>query len=334
MVVSDAVFHANKLQAVAAGDFFPTSITQHARPFRIPYGVSFYLLLAPLHRWGLEAVMLVRWGAAASGLLASLVLYRLLLPHGSVRAFAAGLMLQLLPGVFDVYSYGNLSNVFGQAVTVAFFAWWAGGAPGGALLGGVLLLLGATAHLSSLIVLVVLVACLMVLGGSKALRDWKRLGAVLIGFGLAGLYYSHFLGLVLEQAPRLLEGGGQGRAGAVGTWGALRLQLLGAIGQWGLPAILLAWLGRPGHSGPGLDRDLRAFWAAGALLLLPALLTPLDVRYLYALTCPLAVAAGAGLSGLLAAGGWRHWTGLLLLLSQAALAALGILEALLHRYRG
>ena len=47
MVVSDAVFHANRLVAVAGGDLFPTSVTQHAIPFRFPYGVSFYLWLAP-----------------------------------------------------------------------------------------------------------------------------------------------------------------------------------------------------------------------------------------------------------------------------------------------
>src|SRR5437667_9848 len=40
MVVSDAVFHANNLARVAHGDLFLTSVTQHARPFRFPYGVS------------------------------------------------------------------------------------------------------------------------------------------------------------------------------------------------------------------------------------------------------------------------------------------------------
>ena len=52
MVVSDVVFHANKLARVAGGDFFPTSVTQHAPPFRFPYGVSFYALLAPARARG------------------------------------------------------------------------------------------------------------------------------------------------------------------------------------------------------------------------------------------------------------------------------------------
>ena len=333
MVVSDAVFHANKLAAVAAGDFFPTSLTQHARPFRIPYGVSFYALLAPLRLWGLDGVGLVRFGAAASGILASLVLYRLLLPQGGARAGAAVLLLQLLPGVFDVYSYGNLSNVFGQAMTVMFFAWWAAGIPGGPVVGGGLLLLGATAHLSSLIVMAALVPALLAFGDPEGRRDRRRLMAALLGFGLAGLYYLHFRSLILEQVPRLLEGGGQGRGSALGAWGALRLQLLGALGQWGVPALVLAWFGRPRPSGGGLERDLLAFWAAGAALLLPALATPLDVRYLYALTVPVAVAAGTGLCRLVDAGGARRWAGWTLLAAQALLAGRGILEAVLYRYR-
>jgi hypothetical protein len=67
MVVSDAVFHANQLAKVAAGDFFITSVTQHARPFRFPYGVSFYALLAPFARAGLDGVWLVRAGRGGIG---------------------------------------------------------------------------------------------------------------------------------------------------------------------------------------------------------------------------------------------------------------------------
>ena len=94
MVVSDAVFHANRLVAVAGGDLFPTSVTQHATPFHFPYGVSFYLLLAPFARAGIDPVWLVRWGAGLSGLVMSAGLF-LLLRHrpggrdcGGLRASA------------------------------------------------------------------------------------------------------------------------------------------------------------------------------------------------------------------------------------------------------
>src|SRR4029079_14473001 len=79
MVVSDVGFHANKLAAVSAGDLFPVSVTQHARPFRIPYGVSFYAALAPLARAGVDTVTLVRAAAAAAGLLATAAVFLLAL---------------------------------------------------------------------------------------------------------------------------------------------------------------------------------------------------------------------------------------------------------------
>ena len=127
MIVSDAVFHANNLARVAEGNVFLTSMTQHATPFRFPYGVSFYALLTPLYRAGLDPVGLVRWGAALAGVAAAGGLFAALVPRGPRLAAAAVGVLQLLPGTVDVLSFGNLSNAFAQAVTVLFFAWWVSG---------------------------------------------------------------------------------------------------------------------------------------------------------------------------------------------------------------
>lgn len=333
MVVSDAVFHANQLDRVAHGDLFPTSVTQHARPFRFPYGVSFYALLAPLARAGLDGVDLVRAGAALSGIAASIGLFALLAPQGASTAALAVVLLQLLPGTFAVYSYGNLSNVFAQSVTTLFFCWWAGRAPGGWALGALLLVVGALGHFSSLVFL-------LALGGALAVARWRgyrldrvRAAALAVGLLLALAYYASFWRLIADQLPRLLEGGGQGRGASRGMWDALRLQLLGAVEQWGAPALVLGALGRPRPARSLLDRDLAAYWIAGAALVLPAVLTPLDVRYLYALTVPLAVAAARGLGALAVRGTAGRIAGALLLGLQAALAVRGILEAVLHRYR-
>ncbi len=333
MLVSDAVFHANNLAAVAKGNYFPTSRTQHAQPFVIPYGVSFYALLVPFYRAGLEGVGLVRAGAALSGVGASLAAFWLLAPRNPARAAAAVVFLQLLPGTFDVYSYGNLSNVFGQAVTILFFAWWAGGTPGGRFAGGALIALACSAHLSSFVVLLVLAATLVVARRDEIRGDRVRVLALFIGFAAAAIYYAQFWGIVRDQLPRLLEGGGQGRGPSPGVLSALRVQGLGALAQWGLPALLLAVASLLRAERDALERDLRAYWAAGALLLLPALLSPLEVRYLYGLALPVAVAAveGAavlaarGLLGRLATAGLGLW--------QLWIAASGILEAVLHRYR-
>ena len=165
MVVSDEVFHANNLGRVAGGEWFLTSLTQHARPFRFPYGVSFYALLVPGLRLGVDAVALVRGAAAVSGLAASLGLFALLAPSGPARAGLAVILLQLIPGAFDPYSFGNLSNVFGQAMTTLFFCWWAGRTPGGWPMGAALLALACLGHFSSLVIVVVLLFALLIARG-------------------------------------------------------------------------------------------------------------------------------------------------------------------------
>jgi hypothetical protein len=333
LVGSDVVFHANKLAAVAAGDFFPLSVTQHAQPFRFPYGVSFYALLAPLFRLGLDGVALVRAGAALSGVAASVAVFALVLRTSGPRAaLAAALLLQLLPGVFDTaFSYGNLSNAFGQAATVLFVAWWVSGR-GGWPAGAVLFALGALAHFSSLVVLGAVAVALIALPGPRPDRTrWAALG---VGAAIAGLYYAQFLGLVLGQLPRLLEGGGQGRGASRGAWDAARLQVLTAAGQWGLPAVLLAWEGRPRRTAGPAEHALCAFGLGAGLLAIPAVVSPVEVRYVYALTAPLAAAAGVGVVRLHAAGGARRVVGGVLAVAQAALGLSALLHALLVRYRG
>jgi hypothetical protein len=336
MVVSDAVFHANNLARVAAGDLFPTSVTQHARPFRFPYGVSFYALLAPMARMGLDTLTLVRFGVAAAGLAASAAVFLLALgPLGPLGAALAAVLFQLLPGAFDVaYSYGNLSNAFGQAATVLFFCWWAGRARFGWWLGGPLLALAALAHFSSFVFVCALVLALVVTEVRGPERDRTRLWAAAAGLFAAALYYAHFSGMIWAQVPRLLEGGGQGRGVSRSAWDAARLQILGALGQWGSPAIVLAWLGRPRpHAGTRSERDLAAYWIAGLVLAIPAVVSPLEVRYLYGLTAAVALSAGAGAARLEGAGGASRLIGRVLLAAQAALGIMGIAEALISRYR-
>ena len=336
MVVSDVGFHANKLAAVAAGDLFPVSVTQHARPFRIPYGVSFYAALAPLARAGVDTVTLVRAGAAAAGLLATAAVFLLALSAiGPYGAAVAAVVLQILPGAFDIaYSYGNLSNAFGQSATVLFFCWWAGRVPGRWPAGAALLALAALAHFSSFVFVVALVCALVIADLRSEERDRTRYWAAGLGLLLAAAYYAHFAGLIWEQAPRLLEGGGQGRGASRSAWDAARLQVLTAVGQWGLPAIVLAWLGRPRPlPGDRYARDLAAYWLAGLVLAVPAIVSPLEVRYLYGLTAAVALSAGAGAARVHAQGGRWRLAGWALVLAQIVLGARGIAEAVVVRYR-
>jgi hypothetical protein len=333
MVVSDAVFHANKLTEVAAGNLFPVSRTQHSPPFVIPYGVSFYALLAPFYRWIASPVDLVRAGAAVSGLVASAALFLLLVASGPARAGLAVMLLQLLPGTFIIHSYGNLSNVFAQSVTVLFFCWWAGETRGGWPVGAALLAIAGLAHLSGFIVLGVLCVTLAIVRGRPFWRDPVRLRAASVGLGLTAAYYLAFWPLIHQALLRLREGGGQGHGPSRGVLGGVARQGRVALEQWGIPAILLAALGCRNLRRRGLDQDLVAYWAAGALLFVPAVLSPLDVRYLYALTLPVAVAAASGLLGLLRGGTPGRALAAILLAWQGLLAGGGIVEAVLHRYR-
>jgi hypothetical protein len=327
MVVSDAVFHANNLQRFAEGDLWLTSQTQHDPPFRFPYGVSFYALLAPFYVAGLDAVWLVRVGAAASGLAASAALVALLAPRGDGRAGLAAGALQLLPVTFDLYSYGNLSNVFGQSVTALFFCWWAAGGRGGWPLGALMLAVGALGHFSSFVVLVALCAALLVFRRRELGGERWRVASVGAGLGLALAYYARFVPLVLEQLPRVLQGGGAPGAPAAGG------PVVDLVRQWGVPAIAVAAVGLPRPGRNGLDRDLSAYWTAGAALALVGLASPLDVRYLHALGLPLAVAVSEGAFRLWSLGLAGRISVVALALAQAAAAARNVLEALLWRYR-
>jgi hypothetical protein len=328
MVVSDAVFHANNLGRVAGGDYFLTSVTQHARPFRFPYGVSFYALLVPFFRAGVDAVALVRWGASVAGLLAAAGLFALLVPRGPALAALAVVVLQLLPGTFDALSFGNLSNAFAQGVTVLFVAWWSGRARGTWITGAFLFALAATAHLSAFVVLAALAPALAWFRRAGLRADRTRLAALVVGLLASGAYYASFVPLATAQLARLGEGGG---GGGDGFGAALLRQVLTALAQWGAPAIVLALFGRPDPDEPG--RDLVAAWCAGAVLFAVALVSPLDVRYLYALTFAVAAAAAAGAARLFRSrGGWR----MLAVAGAVAVAVFGasnVAEALFLRYR-
>jgi hypothetical protein len=295
LIPTDASFHANKLAIVAKGDLFPVSETQHHPPYRFPYGVSFYALLAPAQRWlGLDNVSLVRGGAAFAAVLGSAALCWLLLPRGSLEAALATGTLQLIPVTFALWKYGNFSNIFGQAMTVLFFAWWTRRQVGGPVMGVLLVLLACLSHLSSFIVFVALAAALVLLE-PKAVWQRKRCVLPLMGgLVLSCAYFLHFRELVLGQMHRFLGSGGEARPPGWLGMAAWR-QGQWSLAWWGIPVMVLAAFGMPQwKSGDLLDRSLVAFWAAGLACGLAAIVSPLEVRYQYALTLPLAVAAAEG----------------------------------------
>jgi hypothetical protein len=155
---------------------------------------------------------------------------------------------------------------------------------------------------------------------------------VLSAGAVIALYYTHFIPLVLEQLPRLAEGGGSGRR-ALGVFEAIAGQAMDALGRWGWPVVALAALGLPRPSRGEPDRLLTAVFTMGAALALAAALSPIEVRYLYAMGFAVSLAAAAGARSV-----WqRGWPARLavigLLAWQVVLALRGMREILLSRYR-
>ena len=326
LVASDAVFHAHNLEAVALGDLSLTSLTPHDPPFRFPYGVSFYVALVPLLHTGLETTTLVRLGASAAGLASAVGLLALWLPSGAARAAWAVGLLQLLPVTFHLLSAGNYSNVFAQALTVLFLAWWSGAAPGGWPVGALLFGWAATAHFGGLLFLLSLGATLVLFAGRGLAKDRTRLAGLGVGLIAAGLYYARFVDLMAGQASRLLHATGSAGPGPLA---GLLDQLSQARLEWGWPVVILAGFGlwaRPG------DRGTAALALAGAPFLLAAVVSPLEVRYLYAVAPVVALLAADGIVALAGRLRGRLLAGLAVAL-QSWLAVAGLVRAVLERYR-
>ena len=331
LVTSDGVFHANKVKLAAAGDYFPVSLTPHNPPYRFPYGVTFHLLVATLLRTGIDAEVLVRGVAAATSVLASAVLLRTLLPWTAARAALCVALLQLLPTTFGPFSAGNFSNIFAQAVTVLFLCWAIGPRRGGWPMGAALLALAATAHFGALLVLLVLGPVLA--WAPRRTRDAPLLLALGVGLGLAGLYYLHYLPLMTSQLARVLEGG-RGHGDAPGLLASAYGQLVRLLHEWGGPAVIAVLLGavtmrlREGS----LPRPFQALWVSGGLLAMVAIVSPLEVRYLYALAPAVALLAADGLLWLR---GQRmgKLVASVLFVTQAGLAVWGLVQAVVFAYR-
>jgi hypothetical protein len=276
VIQGDAQLHGNKLAEVAAGNRFPTSRTDHKHPFEFPYGFSFYGALSPFVSPEVSSVRIVREGAAFFWALSILGL-GLVLGRLSASLGAASVILwTFAPVNIRTMGFGNLSNVFAQAIFVLFLAGAAMSRKGklnGAVL-AFLVALSATAHLSSFIVLATLLLVALLFRQDRRSPAFKPLS---LGLVVAAGYYATFLPMVAAQLPRILgERGGSG--GVFDPW-RLPSQIFSGAGWPLLSLIALSLL----VAGPRLTIPLaRSVIAASLLLALLALVSPVEVRYLLA----------------------------------------------------
>jgi hypothetical protein len=287
IVQGDVQLHGNKLGEVARGNFFPTSRTDHKPPFEIPYGFSFYATLAPFVSPDVSNVKVVREGAAFFSSL-SILAMGLLLGRTSAGLAAGSLFLwTFAPVNLRTMAFGNLSNVFAQAVFVLFLV-VAGGkkrGKGTLVILALLAALSATAHLSSFIVLAVVVLIAAILAEDRRSPAFIPL---LCGVALAAAYFLTFLPMIASQVPRLLgERGGSG--GVFDPW-RLPAHIVSGLG-W--PFLLLLVIAAVFESLRALLPLTRSLAIAGVLLAVAALVSPVEVRYLLALVPVLAIAGGS-----------------------------------------
>ena len=250
MVVSDAVFHANNLARVAGGRPLLTSVTQHAPPVPLSRTASrSTLLLAPLLRAGLDGVALVRvgrrgWRGGGLG--------RPLPPAAAPRRRRAArglavVLLQLLPVTLDVHSLrqpvervrpGADHGLLRLVGRPARPGGWAGGRAAARPWEP-----SATSRASS---------C----SRRSPPRSWARAArrgmrgrralAAVVGLVLAaGVLLRVRAARRWSSSRALLEGGGQGAARRAARWTRCGCRSWAPLAQWGLPALVLAWVGQP-----------------------------------------------------------------------------------------
>lgn len=285
VIQGDAQLHGNKLGEVARGNRFPVSRTDHKPPFEFPYGFSFYEVLSPLVSPELSNVRIVREGAAFFWCLSLLGLALILGRTSAVLAAVSVLLWTFAPVNIRTMGFGNLSNVFAQAIFVLFLV-TAVLMPQGLLRATaltVLVTLSATSHLSSFIVLATLLGVAVLFPSDRRGVAFKPLVAgVLVSAG----YYLTFLPMVVAQLPRLLGERG-GSAGVFDPW-RLPLQILAGAGWPLLVLLALSIL----VSAPRMVLPLgRSLAATGLLLAVVALVSPIEVRYLLAVMPVMVVVA-------------------------------------------
>jgi hypothetical protein len=252
---------------------------------------------------------------------------------GVVAGLWAALLHGFAPVGFLLVSQGNFSNIFGQLAAglvlllLVVLPNWRGPAAGLAIIAA--LLLGFLGHFGVFLSLVLTVPLLALTVWPRPIDRPDQTMALLRLYALALflaflIYYRHYLGLIADNAQRILTTGGGEELG----WSAGMLDELDRTLRW------LGWLGVPAAvvGAVGLWKTatragrLTVGWlAASAVFAVAALVLGLSVRYHFFALLGIAVAGG----WLLARLGRLGWPGRAL---AAALAAFWVWDGLAFWY--
>ena len=323
MPVGDAMFQAHRFQEVLAGHVYFTSTAPGGYLF--PYAPGLYVFtgaFAGLVERGAADMALLRIVTASADAVAALLLYNAIVgTRGDRLAGACAVAIyHLLPLDFGVLAVGNLTNAFGQSVSVGALAMMASPAlrvERRWLVAAFTAIVTAAflSHTSTFAILSVACALTAVLfwwRGGPALRS----PAIAVGAGVAiaaalavALYYAHFLDTYRTEFARI---GGETAAAAPDAGGRGIATRLASVPRYlylyfGIPASLLAaWGGVALWRRSAADRLTLTIggWALACLAFLAiGIVTPVDMRYYLAAIPAVALTAALGASAAWSAGG-------------------------------
>ena len=212
--VVDALFHAHRLEDVMAGRLYFTQLSTSATPF--PYAIGLYLFSAPWTLLTANHVALLRVVVSTVEALAAGLLYTMVVKSWGNRlagAIAVALFI-LVPVSYGIIGNANLTNAFGQAVsiiTVAAITINANRLRRPAVFAGVAALatLGLISHISTVVLLTSTLLVLAVLFwrfGGQPLRGAARTLVVIAAVALAAsavIYWGHFGDVYRVQFDRM-----------------------------------------------------------------------------------------------------------------------------------
>jgi hypothetical protein len=258
----DAVFHAHRLAAVVAGNYYFT------QPFvggvQMPYAIGLYVFAWPWTWLVSDYVALIRTVAAASDVVAGALLYPVLVRAWGDRktAVLAVLFYQLAPLGYAVLGNANLTNLFGQSVAlvvVAAAVSWnldvRRPVTVAAFTG--LVAWAFCSHVSTITTLLATLGVVVLLYWWRGDTIRKRAAVSIVVAAVPALaaswfiYYRHFSGDIAAAFDRMFSGGTAANAataaeaarGFMGTTDRVKDLMLQAVSSAGWPMVVLAAIG-------------------------------------------------------------------------------------------
>ena len=332
MVIGDGVFHAHRFEYVLAGRFFFTSLTPDNYAF--PYPILLYLVSRPFSVFTADTtdrLALLRLVTTTADMAAGLALYWMVVRASADRlaGVASVIWYHTIPMTAWIMRWGNLTNAFAQTLFVLAVAMVVA-LPVDAGRRGTVALLAVTASAALLSHPSTCAILILVLGATAVLYRWSGrelrdssdgvLVAVALGsvFALA-VYYAWFVPVYMTEIVRI---GAETTSRIAGPPSSIVARL------WRNSELAKMYFGGASIVGaaagtvylfrvrvdPRLTLLLRGWVGTCVVFLVVGLVTPIDLRYHFALFPAIALAAGFATS-------WAWRRGFALRLCAVALMA-------------